>query len=797
MADLIRDLRLAVRLLAADRAFATTAIATLGLGLALSAAALITVNAYLLSGLPYPGASRLYWVRYAEPGAVPPRDLADLEWPSLGEVIEQPIAWDLDMFYLVGGSHAEAAPGAWVTPGFMEGLGVRPAFGSGFDAAAFVPGSAQVALISHRLWQGRFAGDPRIVGRTFEAYVSDRPDEAETFTIVGVLPPGFWHLNVYTDVLTPLRIRTFPYMARLRQGRTAADAAAAIGALVRASRPGLAANWQPAIVSAHDQYVAAMRPVLRAATGAAAAVFVIGLANVAGLLLIRTTKRQKEMAVRAALGASRFAIVRLLLSEAAVLGAAATAVGLAAGAAITRWISPLIQRELGRPAPAALEIDMTVLATAAIVGSLVALACGFAPLLVVWRLGLRGSLHGSGRTATEGRGGRRARAALIALQVAGSLALLTAGTLMARSVTELLRVDFGIDARRVLSTSLTLRQRTYPDAAARAALYERLLSRLSSTPGVERVSLAAGWPLQEGQAWRVHADTSGRVTTQSAITPVTADHFDTLRITVSAGRAFTGADRAASEPVAVISETLARRVAPQGRALDARLTVLPPEGQPPAAPAVVRRVVGIVRDVRQTAGDRDFADIYVPLLQTAGRSSWLYVRTAGEPLAWMPALRDAVREIDPEITLAEGRSLQGAIEEQLSRPAFLAWLLGGFAGVAALLSLVGVYGVIAYAVRQREREIAVRAAIGASPASITRLFVRQGGLVVSCGLVAGLPLALLAGRALESQLYGVRPADPWSLGVTTLAFGLAGLAAVWWPARRAAGADPAAALKDE
>jgi predicted permease len=369
---------------------------------------------------------------------------------------------------------------------------------------------------------------------------------------------------------------------------------------------------------------------------------------------------------------------------------------------------------------------------------------------------------------------------------------------MARSVAELLRVDFGISAAEVLSASMTLRQRTYPDAVSRIALYERVLPRLSTVPGVTHVALASGWPLQEPTAARVRAEQAGPAITSVGVVPVTADYFATLRIPIAAGRSFTSLDRGDSEPVAVVSEALARRIVPDGRAIGARLTVLPEtDGPRQSQPIITRRIVGIVRDVRQTPADENLADLYVPLLQTPGRFSWLYVRTAGEPMAWLPALRTAFRDIDPEISLSTARPLQAAIDEQRSRPAFLAWLLTGFAGVAALLALVGVYGVIAYAVRQREREIAVRMAIGANPASITRLFLRQGGVVVLAGLALGVPAALVAGRAVETQLFGVRPTDAWSLAVTTVTFGVAGILAVWWPARRAAIADPAVALKDD
>ena len=795
--DLMLALRLAVRTLVKDRAFTIPALVALGLGMTLSAAALIVVNAYLVRTLPYPSAQRLYNVRYAAPGASQPRGLEALDWAALGDAIEHTIAWDLDMFYLLGGNHAEAAPGAWVTPGFMQGLGIQPAFGRGFDAGAFVSGSPQVALISHRLWQTRFSGDPQILGRRFEAYVSDRPDEAEAFTIVGVLPQDFWHVNPYTDVLVPLRAPTYPYLVRLREGVAPGDAAARMTALVRSSTSGLPPDWRVEIVPAHQQYVTTIRPVLRAVWGAAILVLLTAWANVAGLLLIRAARRRKEIAVRMALGAGGGAIARLLLLEGAVLGTAATAIGLVGGALLINGLAPLIQRQLGRSAPGGVSgfaADSTVIAGVALLGALTCLACGLAPLAASWRSGLR--LHSSSRASTEERGTQRARALLITVEVAASLALLTGSMLMVQSVVRLVGVDLGIRGDRVLATSLTLRQRSYPDAEMRLAFYERAMDRLRAIPGVETVALTDYYPLQQARPTSVETDGGeGRLTARVSIVGVSADYFETLRIAIAGGRGFTPADRLGSEPVAMVSESLARRLWPTEHAIGGRVSV-PNREEPDTAP-VVRRVVGVVRDVRQTPDDADFADLYVPLLQTPGRFAFYYLRTAGSPLGTAPALRAAFTQIDPQMAIGTVRTLQDAIDEQSSRPKFLAWLLGAFAVVAGLLALVGVYGVIAYAVRQREREIAVRLALGAAPGRIMGLFLRQGSVVLGAGMALGVAAAIGTGRALESQLFGTRPADPLVLTTTAVAFATAGFVAVWWPARRAAATDPAAALKEE
>ncbi len=796
--DLIGALRLAIRTLAKDRGFTIPALVALGLAMTLSTAALIVVNAYLLRTLPYPEAQRLYNVRYAAPGVNAPRGMEALDWTSLGDTIEHTIAWDLDMFYMLGGDHPEATPGAWVTPGFMHGLGIRPAIGPGFGGEAFVAGSPQLALISHRLWQSRFAGDPQIVGRRFDAYVSDRPDEAEAFTIVGVLPADFWHLNPYTDVLVPLRASTYPYLVRLREGVAPADAAARMTALIRAGATNVAPEWRVEIVAAHEQYVATIRPILRAIWGAAILVLLTAWANVAGLLLIRAARRRKEIAVRMALGAGGGAIARLLLLEGAVLGTAATVIGLAAAGLLINGLAPLIQRQLGRSAPGdvgGFATDGTVVAGVAVLGALTCLACGLAPLAASWRSGSR-RLQITSRSSTEERGTQRARAVLIAVEVAASLALLTGSMLMVQSVVRFLRVDLGIRGDRILATSLTLRQRSYPDAPGRLAFYERAIEGLRAIPGVETVALTNAYPLQQMTPTTVRTDDGQeRQTARASVAAVSTLYFEALHISIAGGRSFTSADRLGSDPVAMVSDALARRLWPNEPALGRRVAL--PDREQPDAPPIVRRIVGVVRDVRQTPADEDLNDLYVPLLQTPGRFSWFYVRTAGNPLTAAPALRSVFAQIDPELSTGTVRALQAAIDEQSSRPKFLAWLLGAFALAAALLALVGVYDVIAYAVRQREREIAVRLALGATPGRITSMFLRQGGVVLAAGTALGIAAAIGTGRALESQLFGTRPADPVVLTTTAAAFAAAGFVAVLWPARRAAALDPAAALKEE
>ena len=800
MSASLTDLRPSLRALLKTPGFTAAAVATLALGMTLCTLTMAVLNAYLLNDLPYPAADRLVWIRYGAPGGDQPRDLERLDWASLDDVLEHPIAWDLDAFYLLGGTHAESAFGAWVTRGFVQGLGIQPAIGRGLDAAAFEPGGPNEVLISHRLWSSRFGSDPHVVGQTFMAYVSDRPQEAERFTIVGILPAGLWHLNVYTDVLAPLRVPTFPYMARLREGVTRDEAAARIAALVSSGARNVPPRWSPVLVAAHDAHVESVRPLLRTVSIAAALVLIVACGNVAGLLLVRATRREREIAIRTALGAGRGAIARMLLAEGLILGSAATVAALVFSRLAIASLAPVVQQQLGRSAPGgipAFTIDASVMVFAAAAGVLTALMCALVPLASALRPGTLSTLQSGNRSMTEGVRSRRVRAALIAAEVALSLTLVAGSALMLRTTASLLRADLGFAADRVVLASVTLRQNRYPDAAARAAVFARMAARLRVMPGAESVGLTTAWPLQTPQRRPVEtAGPSGRETTPAATHAVSEDYFATLGIGRAAGRGFTDADRLGTAPVAMVSESLARRLWPSSSAVGKRLTVLQDAERGDPVP-VEREVVGVVRNVRQHPSDVDLDDVYVPMLQAPTRFTFVLVRTAGAPAGWVGPLREAFRDIDPEMAVDRARPLSDVLDGMTSRPKFLAGLLGSFAGAAALLALVGVYGVIAYAARQREREIAVRLAIGADPRRITGLFVRQGGTILAVGLALGVCGALGAGRLLESQLFGVTPGDPIALAAAVAAFGAAGLAAIWWPSRRAASTDPALALRAE
>ena len=797
---LLSDVRHAVRTLQRTRGFTVVAIGTLGVGLALCVAVAVLVNAYLVRGLPYPQSDRLYSVRYAPPGTPGPTGMQKLDWTSLSDVIELPIAWDLDVFNLRGGPYPEALQGTWVTPGYVEGFGIQPAIGRGFLPTDFETGRPAVALISHGLWQSRFGAQPDVLGRTFDAFMNDRPNEVESFTIIGVLPERHWHLNAFTEVLAPLRAPSFPYMVRLHRGVPPEHAAERMAALIRAGGSAMPAGWRPELISTHTEYVREIRPLLISVATATGLVLLIACANVAVLLMVRATHRRREIAVRKALGASGGQITRVVLAETLVIGGAATALGLGMAYAIVTALAPVMDVYLGRPAPGgagALAVDALAVAAAIAAGLATVGVCSIAPLWASIRTPVSLALTGGQKGATEGPAQRRARSALIVVEVAACLALLVGAGLTIQSALRILDVDMGLRTDDVLVGSVTLRQRSYPDAPSRLRFYERMQALTGEISGVRGVAFTASWPLQQAMQREMGAgETASGFPLRAGLVAVSPGYFDTLSVPLRDGRAFTAQDRVGTEPVAIVSATLARRLWPDRSAIGEELRVAPPAGAPATARTLVAGVVGVVGDIRHAHADNDLADAYVPMLQYPSSSTFMYVRAPGRLTSIEQELRRALARIDSELALGRPQSLGDILDRQRAGTRFLASLLVVFAAFAAALALVGIYGVIAYTVRQREREIALRIAIGAGRGAITALFLRQGAIVLACGLALGVGGALAIGRVLEAQLFGVGPAEPRVIAAAAIAFALCALVAVGWPARIAASTDPAATLKE-
>jgi putative ABC transport system permease protein len=787
-----------LRTLLRSRGFTAAVLVTLTLGIALETSVVAIVNAYLVRSLPYPNADRLYSVMYAPPDVDHPPGLADLDWQSVSDVVEHPIAWDLDVFYLRGGAHPERAPGAWVTPGFMQGLGIRAALGRSFTAGDFVTGAPQVALISHEMWQRRFGADSGILGRTFDAYVSDRPQDPERFTIVGVLPAGFWHLNPYTQVLTPLRATSYPYLVSLRDGVPVEMAEERIGALVRASNTALGATYRPELRSTHGEYLRQVKPMLLAIGASVTLVLLIACSNVALLMLLRGLRRQKEIAVRLALGAPAGRIARLLLGESLTLTTIAAVAGSLLAWLLVRALAGTIELQLGRRVPGgatAMTLDVTVLSAVVLLTLVIAAVVSLVVYAATRRHGIFATLRHGARGGTERPGGRRTRLGLVVAEVAGSLTLLVGCGLMVRTVLGMLHVDMGIRAEGVISANLAIRDQSYPDDASRATFYDRVLRSVSEMPGVASMALASPPPLAEYNPMSAYARDGRPEPTPAAVRIVSADYFATLDIPVRQGRPFTTVDQRTTEPVAIVSESVARRLWPNANAVGRQLRIM--ERGTLDTVITWRTIVGVVKDVRQSPTDQELTEVYLPLLQVAGRFASILIRTSRDAPTWLDEIRRTLGTIDPEATVGSMERLSQLVDAQMARPRFLASLFAGFGFFATLLGVMGLYGVVSYAVKQREQEVAVRMAVGADARAIVALFMREGAIVLLAGVAAGALGAVAIGRVLSAQLFGVASVDFLTLVLATLGLGVACLVATWWPARRATRSDPLMVLKAE
>jgi predicted permease len=794
-----RDLRHAARSLVRSPRVSLTAIVTLGIGFAISALMIAVVNAYLLRSLPYPAAQRLYQVIVAPPGQREPPGVAKFDWSAVTDVVDLTMAHSNGSLYITDPDGSTTfADSAYVTPGYAEGMGLRPVLGEPFGPGDYVIPGVRPALIADAFWRRRFGSDPNVVGRQFRAY-SNRPEDVATYRVAGVLPASFWpgfRAGRFPEVFVPAPPGLGVYLIRLRGGVPPASAERRITDAMRAQIATVPLDWRVGLRSLHDQYVAEARPMLTAVAVTSVLVLLVVSFNLTVLLLLGAMRRQREMAVRAALGASWRHVLRMLAAEAAILATAAMALGVVISAVAMPYLAPIIEQQVGRAAPggtAAIALDGTVVAILLGAGGIVAMAFSVAPLVVTGRRDLAGVLRHDARTGS-GRTSRQLRSALIALEIAGALTLLTAGGLMSRTLVHLLRLDLGFEIEPLVRARIVLPAQPYPDAAARAAVYDRLIARLKSVPGVRGLALAGGIPFWQPPLLPVDIDGVSPAAI-AAVTAVAGDYFDTLALSILDGHRLGPEHRYGGERVAVVSESLAKRLWPDGRAVGRRLRTID-EGTTGAPVGEWRTVIGVARDVRQTFTDEQPNDVYLPFLDAPGRFIGVYLRVDDPGRSWDPPLRAAAADVDRAVLMEGAMPVARTASEQLASRRWLASMLLGFAGFAGLLALIGVYSAIAYAVEQRGREVAIRAALGATRSGITRMFLKDGGRVIGLGIAAGLAAAPVLAGVLGRHLYGVRTFDAATYAVATMVLIAAAIAAIWWPARRAASRDPLIALRE-
>lgn len=805
------DLRFALRSLRRKPTFGCTVVGVLAPVIAVNAVVVAVVSAYLLRALPYPEADRVAFVTRTpvggatmSPDAPVPGGLNSIDWPRRDSVMEYSAAWELDGFGLLSGGDPEVVGGAWVTAGFFPITGARARLGRLFDDSDVEQG-APVAVISHGLWLRRFGGEEGIIGRTIGAFSNDRPDDAETFEIVGVLHPDFWTFATgASDLFVPLRGTRRPVLVRLREGVSREQAELHLTSIARARLPEVHPTWRMHVTPLQRTLYRELAPSLRLLWGTALLVLVIAAANLAVLLLIRTRVREQELSIRSALGAGRGRIFRQLAVEGLFLAGSAAAVGLGLAHLALEALAPTIQSVLGAPAPggpAGLALDGRTWALTAAACLGLGVLFGLVPVLA--RRPGSTLLHSS-RGSPGGRH-RTARDVLVGVEVALSLSLLVGAGLLFQGIRELDRLEIGFEPEGLVQASVALRERSYPDGESRIRFFDRVLDQARTTTGARRAAITSRYPFQYSRGDRLEAagvDPAVNREVRAVHHTVSEGYLAVMGIPLLSGRGFGPQDDPRSEPVVIVSRRLADRLWPDGPAIGRRVRL----GSWRAVPdgldeAPWRRVVGVADDVRTTRTGEDHPDTYVPYRQDPQSHMHLIVRAPGaaeaEALSSIAAgLRSAVAAVDPRQPATVLDPMQEVVSAELTRPRFLAGLLGTFAGFAVVLTLVGLHAVVGYAAEQRRREVAIRLALGARRSEVLGMFLRQASRTILAGAVVGLIGAWGLGQAVRSQLYGVSPVQP--IIYTLLALGTLAVAllAVWLTARRAARTEPAALLRE-
>ena len=812
MNGLLQDLRYAARQLRRSPSFAIGSVAVLSLGIAANVTLFGVVDAVLLKPLPFRDAGRLYSIVASDEkqhfrAAASPPDFLDYRRsvPSL-ERVAASTPWNPN---ITGGETPERLDALLVSANFFSTLGVSAGRGRTFLENEDQPGRERVVVLSDTFWRRRFGADPSLVGKPVRL-------NGDAYQVVGVMPPGFrWGAayghNGNADLwapfaLTPARLAAdqrgneyLDLIGRLRPGATTTRAQSEIRSLFETFRRDYPANFPrdgglgATLVPLQDDLVGGGRAPLWILAGSVGFLLAIACTNVAGLLLARAAARRAEIAIRASLGATRGRLVRQHLIESGVLAAIAGSLGAGIAAAALAAI-----RRAGSPALPGLDraaFGATAALFAAGISALTALLFGLLPALGTARGDLRADIDGGRQTSGESRG--RLRRLLAASQVGLASLLLIGAGLLATSFSKLLRVDPGFEPRGVFTGVVSLPRSRYPDAPARAAFVDTVLARLRSQPGIQSAGAAEILPLSgstNSSTFEIESRPvePGRSKAHAESWRASIGYFETLRIPLLRGRLFDSTDRSDSLPVALVDEALAKKYFPGRDAVGQRIDF---EGDP-GAPRW-RVVVGVVGTLRaRSLDDEPRPAFYAPFAQRPPAMISLVARAA-DPAVAAQGLRAAVAGVDRDQPLAQVAPLDDLRRDSVSRQRLATILLSAFALAALLLAAIGLYGVLAYSVAQRRREIGIRMALGARPAAVVRLVLGESSKMIGFGIAGGLAAASLMTRGLASLLFGVAPLDPATFAGTAAVLAVVGLLACGIPARRAANVDPAEALRGE
>ena len=721
-----------------------------------------------------------------------------MDWASVSDIVEYPLATAGDTFFLTGGAAAPPLRGRRVTFGLLADLSLQPVAGRLLAQSDFQNSSEPSVLIGYGVWRDRFGSDPAAIGRVLRT--ETEAGRVEQFRIAGVLPRGFYvggDSSQPIDIVVPMddAVRRY-YMVRLRPGVPPALAEQRLTEAALRVASDVPTNWSGVhLESAHERYAGRFRPVLIGITVAAGLLLLIAFANVAVLVILRTARRQKEMALRLALGSTNGRLLRLLAAETCALLAISILIAWFISRSALNLLAPQIETQLGRAAPAgttSIALDPTVLVIVGAVGILAVVAFTLLPLAMVRHGRLASVLQRTGTTITDGVGMRRLRSGMLVVEAATTLLLLVGCGLMLRSVATMMRTELGFEPHQLARARVTLRPLDYADAAAFTRFFQRFIERADAagTPVV-----FSSWPpFAEFPENAIEVEgRAGRILNAGSVN-VGPNYFSTLGIALRSGRQITATDVSSSADVAVISESMAKRLWPAGDGLGRRLRQVEVTARGPQPPGPWQTIVGIAADVRQSYGDDNLRDIYSPWIPST-RFGSLWTRTARPLASESRVLQGVAREIDGHAVVNDLRAVDDENRE-LAGASFLSMMLAGFAVVATTIAVLGIYGVTAYSVQQRERELAIRMALGAGRTAVEKLLLRESGAVLAAGLLLGLVGSLAAARVLEHQMFGVRAFDIFTLTATSAVVTATWLAATWWPARRASEKDPAVSLKD-
>jgi putative ABC transport system permease protein len=806
METLFQDVRYAARQFVRQPLFALVAVVSLGLAIGGNSLIYGMIDGFVLHPFPYPDPDRLVSVGVTFPKlssetsyveVLSPAEYADIK---SNRSFAQTAAFDLGNRNISGGDVPERVFTALVLDDPFPVVGMKPVLGRGFTPEELGQNGPAVAIISHRLWQSQFGGDPAILNRPIRI-------GGVGSTIVGVMPPGL--LLIGTDLWipwggdpagVPRNVRQFTVLARLAPGATAVQANAELATIagrVELAEGGTFKEYQGWRLTATPWASALMQDVRPGALillGAVGFVLLIACANLTNLVLARSTTRQRELAVRLALGAARWRLARHLLTESLLLALAGGLLGLGVaylGLRFADVVIPAQFRMLGLHAGLSLRVLVWSLVLASASGLLV----GLLPALLATRTDPHDSLKGDVR-AGGARAGRRLRQALVVAEIALSVVLLLGAGLLVRSFANIRRLDTGFDPRGVLTMRLTLPRERY-DGKAVNAFFNQLVERVSAVPGVRAVSASSQFPpigafgtqfaLEQGGA-------AGTTLPTALITVATPRHFETLRVPLHAGRAFMSSDRLDTPPVAIVNEAFAARYLSGTEPIGRRLTIGSSD-----RPRPWTTIVGVVADFRNNGASQPTRpEIFVPVeQQSAWNQLFLLVRTDMSPAAVLPDIRQTLAALDREQPIYAIQTLEEAMATSSFQQRISAVLLTIFAALALLLAAIGIYGVMSYSVSARTQEMGVRLAIGAQRRTVIWLVIKQVLTMSVVGLAIGIALLLVAGRSLERLLFGVTTLDPVTIAIVSAVLGLVAIVAAWAPAARAARVDPIVALRYE